>query len=121
MTYSPRRPRTFHPSALVRESRPGPLSPSVWGAFPSASQRVSGLKLAACIPNFVLHEYPTGEHQPPSSEIVKSAVRVENGFLFIPDAPGIGVELADDAQERHPPRARAHLSRRHVDGSVIDQ
>ena len=79
------------------------------------------LQLAACIPNFALQEYPTGEHEPPKSEIVKSALRVENGFLIVPDVPGIGVELADDAQERHPPRAREVRTRLHVDGSVIDQ
>ena len=79
------------------------------------------LQLAACIPNFALQEYPTGEHEPPKSEIVKSALRVEDGFLIVPDAPGIGVELADDAQEKHPPRPREVRTRLHVDGSVIDQ
>ena len=36
---------------------------------------------------------------PPKSEIVKTPLRIEDGFLIIPDAPGIGIELA-----RSPPR-----------------
>src|SRR5207302_3718635 len=59
------------------------------------------IQLAACIPNFALQEYPRGEGEPPKSEIVKSTLKLENGFLLIPDAPGIGVELAEDAMERH--------------------
>ena len=79
------------------------------------------IQIAACIPNFALQEYPLGENVPPKSEIVKSALRLENGFLIIPDAPGIGVELAEDAAERHPYRPRKVHTRLHVDGSVVDQ
>ena len=79
------------------------------------------LQLAACIPNFSLQEYPKGELEPPKSEIVKTSLRVEDGFLIIPDAPGIGVELAEDAAERYPYRPRAIRTRLHVDGSVVDQ
>lgn len=79
------------------------------------------IQLAACIPNFALQEYPLGEHEPPKSEIVKTTLRCENGFLIIPDAPGIGIELAEDAAERHPYRPRKVHTRLHVDGSVVDQ
>jgi galactonate dehydratase len=79
------------------------------------------VQLAACIPNFALQEYPIGEDRPPKSEIVKSALQSENGFLIIPDAPGIGVELAEDAAEKWPYTPRPVQTRLHVDGSVVDQ
>ena len=79
------------------------------------------LQLAACIPNFAIQEYPLGEHEPPKSEIVKTPLQVDNGFLLIPEGPGIGIELADDALERFPERPREVETRLHVDGSVVDQ
>lgn len=79
------------------------------------------LQIAASIPNFALQEYPIGEGEAPKTEIVKSAVRQENGYLIVPDAPGIGVELADDAGEKHPFTPRVVSTRLHEDGSVIDQ
>jgi galactonate dehydratase len=79
------------------------------------------LQLAACIPNFAIQEYPRGELEPPKSEIVETTLRVEDGFLIIPDAPGIGITLAEDAAERYPYRQRALHTRLHVDGSVMDQ
>jgi galactonate dehydratase len=79
------------------------------------------VQLAACIPNFALQELPKGENRPPKSEIVKSALRLDKGFLVVPDAPGIGIELADDAAERHPYRPREFATRLYTDGSVMDQ
>jgi galactonate dehydratase len=79
------------------------------------------IQLAACIPNFALQEYPKGEHEAPKNEIVKSVLELQDGYLLIPDAPGIGVELAEDAAERYPYKPREVHTRLHADGSVVDQ
>ena len=79
------------------------------------------LQLAACIPNFTIQEYPLGEFEPPKSEIVKTPLQLQDGFLTIPDAPGIGIELADNAAERYPPVPREVETRLATDGSVVDQ
>ena len=80
------------------------------------------LQIAACIPNFAIQEYPRGEDRPPKSEIVKTTVTNDKGFLIIPDTPGIGIELAPDAAQKHPPKLHGRIGTRlHVDGSVIDQ
>lgn len=86
------------------------------------------IQLAACIPNFALQEYPRGEAEPPKSEIVSGTLALEDGFLIIPDAPGIGVELVEGAMEKYPFLSHRPLldegmmvTRLHVDGSVVDQ
>jgi galactonate dehydratase len=79
------------------------------------------LQLAACIPNFALQEYPLGEDRPPKSDIVVQAPRLEAGYLMVPGAPGLGIELVEDAAERYPYRPRLVETRLHVDGSVVDQ
>lgn len=90
------------------------------------------VQLAACIPNFALQEYPLAEgaartgHLPPGGEgaeagMVKGSLELEKGFLIVPETPGIGIELAEDAEERFPYRPRAVQTRLHVDGSVVDQ
>jgi galactonate dehydratase len=82
---------------------------------------VACIHLAACIPNFALQEYPRGEGQPPKSEMVKGTLKIEDGFLTIPDAPGLGIELAEDAAKRFPYKPRQVQTRLNTDGSVVDQ
>jgi len=78
------------------------------------------LQLAACIPNFALQEYPLGEDVPPKSDIVKQPLKREQGYLMIPEGPGIGIELVDGAAERYPYRPLPVITRLHVDGSIVD-
>ena len=80
------------------------------------------IQLAACIPNFAIQEYPIGEDVPPKSLLVKNPLVLDEGFLRIPDSPGIGIELADDIQEKCPPIKYGEINtRRHIDGSVVVQ
>jgi galactonate dehydratase len=78
------------------------------------------VQLDACIPNFTLQEY-TGEDRPPKSEIVRQPLRLEKGYLIVPDTPGIGVELNHAALERYPARQRPLDTPIRADGSVADQ
>ena len=80
------------------------------------------LQLAACIPNFAIQEYPyTGDEGEPGRELLAEPLERDGGYLLIPDAPGIGVELDEDAVEAHPYEPREVVTRLHEDGSVVDQ
>jgi galactonate dehydratase len=79
------------------------------------------LQVAASIPNLAIQEYPDGQDEPPQSEIVTSLPVIQDGFMIIPNAPGIGVELAPDAAAKFPPKPRAIGTRLNRDGSVVDQ
>ena len=77
------------------------------------------IQLAACIPNFVIQEYPRYETMP-VKDLVKTAVELEDGYLRIPDAPGIGAELNDDVLEKFPYRPRTPTTMLRRDGSIVD-
>ena len=79
------------------------------------------VQLAACIPNFAIQEYPRGEDEFPKKAMVKEPLQLEDGFLIVPDRPGIGIELADDVKEKVPYKPRPVRTRLHRDGSVVDQ
>ena len=84
------------------------------------------LQIAACIPNFAIQEYPSrtpGIHGTAGlmgADLVTGLSEQHDGFISIPDAPGIGVELVPDIEDRFPYKPRALGMRPHVDGSFID-
>lgn len=85
--------------------------------------------MAAAIPNFAIQEYTTGfealkmESSPRllGSDVVHGVPPMKGGFVAIPRAPGLGVEIAPDAERDHPPLRRPVTMRRHRDGFVVDQ
>lgn len=78
------------------------------------------VQIDACIPNFALQEY-TGEDQSPKRELVKAPLRLENGYLIVPETPGIGIELNEATIARLPFKRRELNTPLHEDGSVADQ
>ena len=79
------------------------------------------LQICASIPNLGIQELPGFCLNGAEDKMVKEPLRFENGCMLIPEAPGIGVELADDAEELYPANERGSTSaRRAFDGSVKD-
>ena len=54
------------------------------------------VQLDACIPNFALQEY-TGEAEPPKSELLLKPLELKEGYITVPDGPGLGVEINEEA------------------------
>ena len=80
------------------------------------------LQLCASIPNLGIQELPGFCLNGAEDQMVKEPLRCENGYLLLPDAPGIGVELADDAERYFPPTDRGGIfAARMPDGSVMDR
>ncbi len=79
------------------------------------------LQICASIPNLGIQELPGFCLNGAEDAMVKNPLKFDNGCMFIPDAPGIGVELADNAEELYPANERgSNAARRAFDGSVKD-
>lgn len=75
--------------------------------------------LALAIPNFAILEFLRSA--PFRDLIVKEPWTIENGVMEVPDRPGLGVELIEDALEANPPRpVGVPTYAWHWDGSVAD-
>lgn len=95
------------------------------------------LQIAACIPNFALQEYPgddrvgctdryisdkmNTEETFKQGDIVEKAYDCKDGYLSIPDVPGLGVRLVENAEKYFPYERRNMETRLGTDGAVVDQ
>lgn len=79
------------------------------------------LQICASIPNLGIQELPGFCLNGAEDAMVKQPLRFENGCMVIPNVPGIGVELADDADKLYPAKERgSNEAKRAFDGSVKD-
>ena len=59
----------------------------------------ANIHLAASIPNILMAE---SIETPFHDALIKGAIRVEEGFITPPDAPGLGIEVDEDLARAHP-------------------
>ena len=79
------------------------------------------LQICASIPNLGIQELPGFCLNGAEDAMVKEPLRFKDGYLVIPEAPGIGVELSDNAEELYPAYERGGAdAHRAIDGSVKD-
>ncbi len=86
--------------AILAETRFLPVAPhNPMGPVGNAMT----LQLAAVIPNFAYLETMMVD-VPWRGEVVRETAAIEAGQMRIPDAPGLGIELDEEAAARHPYR-----------------
>ena len=79
------------------------------------------LQICASIPNLGLQELPGFFLNGAEDAMVKTPLSFENGCMLVPDGPGIGIELADNAEELYPSKERGGAAaKRGFDGCVKD-
>jgi galactonate dehydratase len=61
------------------------------------------VQLDAAVHNIALQEYPGDEYDNPKRDLVKEPLKREGGYLLVPDTPGIGIELNEEAFKHYPP------------------
>ena len=76
----------------------------------------ASLQLAACMPNFILLETMATDI-PYRKDITTEEVRFENSEMFIPDNPGLGLDINEEAIAE-PPYNTYNL--RHYEGTLTD-
>lgn len=87
------------------------------------------LQVAASIPNFAIQEYATGFEKGTftsttthlGADIVDYVPVPVNGFVDIPNGPGLGVNVLENAQEIRAPLVKQISMRPHFDGFIVDQ
>ena len=61
----------------------------------------ASLQVAACVPNFLIMEYPVA-WEPYAKEISVSPLLPTNGVIPLPTGPGLGLELDEAALAKYP-------------------
>jgi galactonate dehydratase len=80
------------------------------------------LQLDACTPNFLIQEHPTlGDRSDLGHGILKQPFRIEDGHIRLPEGPGLGIELDEEALRDRIFEGDWDTPRLyHQDGSVAD-
>ena len=78
------------------------------------------VQLDASIPNFALQEY-TGESEYPKNELLIKPLKLEKGYLIVPEEPGLGIELNEKSISKISESPKILDTPIGYDGSVKDR
>lgn len=78
------------------------------------------LQLDAAVPNVCIQEFPSFYLQGNESQMLKTPLTLDHGYLCVPEAPGIGIELADNITALFPSAQRSIHCQISFDGAVRD-
>jgi len=78
---------------------------------------VVNVHFAASTPNFLILEYHPDD-EAPRKDLLKEPLMVKGGYLSLPDRPGLGIELNEEAFRHYPPRTWHRQFEYRADGSV---
>jgi len=78
------------------------------------------VQLDAATHNIPIQEYPRDEYEKPKADLVKEPLKREGGYLLVPDTPGLGIELNEEAFKHYPPVSRQRPPLIAPDGSLRD-
>lgn len=98
-------PDMSHCGGMLEARKIAAIADSHYAAFAphNANGEISyaaAVQLAACVPNFlVLEHFPP---EPWRFEVCRNPLDVDDGWLRIPDRPGLGVEFDETAAAAHP-------------------
>ena len=70
------------------------------------------------ISNWTMQEHTLVDEEPPASEMLKTPLKREGGYMVPPEAPGLGVELDEEFLTRYPFEPMTPIVPLHLDGSV---
>jgi len=75
------------------------------------------VQFGAAVPNFRMHEsFNVDTH--PLNAVVDQPLTLEDGYILVPDRPGIGLEILEDELDRFPFQPISITGAFHQDGSV---
>ncbi len=60
------------------------------------------VQLGACLPNFYIQEVFDDFNETWEKEIVTGSVEVKDGYIVVPETPGLGIDLNIDEIRKHP-------------------
>lgn len=78
------------------------------------------VQVCASIHNLAIQEYPANEWEKPKRDLVREPLRLQDGHLLLPQSPGIGIELNEEAFKHYPPKPYTRAPVIGRDGALRD-